>query len=215
MEQRITSEYQSIATLVATATFVIESSDPAQRYFSYGSMVLPSNDFFYANAIPPAQPLFDENGELKAQDFFVTNMGVGDAGTEENDELPANTVFFGQRSPNTGVDENGVMLTMADNESLVRFFPIADGGILADERFATSEFSVSGYRLVKISFSTEPVVDPVISDPFLTKARLNDDQTMPRVHIRASGRAGYDVKSDAVSYTCVSPLKKYSNGTPA
>jgi len=53
---------------IATSSFIIESTDPAQRYFSYGSMVLPSNDFFYANANPLAHPIFDENGNFIATD---------------------------------------------------------------------------------------------------------------------------------------------------
>jgi len=189
---------------IATATFIIESTDPAQRFFSYGSMVLPSNDFFYANANPVAHPLFDENGTFIATDFFVTNTGVRDAGTEVNDEKPANTAFFGQQSPNTGVDEFGVILTQPNSPDIVRFRSINDGGnILADERFAMGDFSVAGYPLVKISFRAEPVVDPIVFEPFLAAAQLNDDQTVPRVQSRASGRAGYTLKPDAVSFTHV------------
>jgi len=188
---------------VATATFIIESTDPAQRYFSYGSMVLPSNDFFYANANPVAHPLFNENGEFIATDFFITNMAIRDAGTEVNDEVPANTAFFGQESPNTGVDENGVILTLPGAPDIVRFNPASEGGILADERFAMGDFSVAGYPVAKISFQAEPVAELVEFEPFLAKARLNDNQTVPRVHSRAKGNAGYTIKPEAVSYTHV------------
>jgi len=129
-------------------------------------------------------------------------MGVRDAGTEVNDEEPANTAFFGQQTPDTGVDEFGVILTQPNAPDIVRFRAINDGGnILADERFAMGDFSVAGYPLVKISFRAEPVVEPIVFDPFLAKAQLNDDQTVPRVHSRASGRAGYTVKPESVSFT--------------
>jgi len=129
-------------------------------------------------------------------------MGVRDAGTEVNDEEPANTAFFGQQTPNTGVDESGVILTLPNAPEIVRFRPVSEGGnILADERFAMGDFSVAGYPLVKISFSAEPVVDPIVFDPFLALAQLDDDQTVPRVHSRARGRAGYTVKPEFVSFT--------------
>jgi len=166
-------------------------------------MVLPSNDFFYANANPVAHQLFDENGNFIATDFFITNQGVRDAGTEVNDEVPANTAFFGQAAPDTGVDENGVILTLSGAPDIVRFAPASEGGILADERFTMGDFSVAGYPLVKISFQAEPVVEPVTFDPFLAKARLNDKQTVPRVHSRARGDAGYTVKPESVSFTHV------------
>jgi len=138
------------------------------------------------------------------KDFFVTNQGVRDAGTEVNDEEPANTAFFGQQAPNTGIDENGVILTQPNAPDIVRFRPVNEGGnILADERFAMGDFSVAGYPLVKISFQAEPVVDPVSFDPFLAKAELNDEQTVPRVHSRARGVAGYTVKPEEVTFTHV------------
>ena len=44
--------------------------DPeTDRYFSYASMVIPSNDAFIANGSPVAHPLFDDSGRFVAQDF--------------------------------------------------------------------------------------------------------------------------------------------------
>jgi hypothetical protein len=63
----------------------------------------------------------------------VTNLDVLDAGTEVNDEAPANTAFFGQAAPNTGIDESG----------LVQFRQLTDGGnILAGERLSMADFSL-------------------------------------------------------------------------
>ncbi|MEM1169128.1 MAG: spondin domain-containing protein [Cyanobacteria bacterium P01_H01_bin.35] len=79
------------------------------RYFSYASMILPSNDAFIANGDPLANAVFDTNGNFVGADFTVNggNDGVWDAGTEVNDEIPENTAALGQTEPNTGVDENG------------------------------------------------------------------------------------------------------------
>jgi hypothetical protein len=56
------------------------------RYLSFASMVVPSNDFFFGNANPTAFALFDAaghfNGPLTIQIF---GSNVWDAGTEVND----------------------------------------------------------------------------------------------------------------------------------
>jgi len=88
-------------------SFIVDSDDPNTRYLSYASMVLPSNDFCISNGSPLAHPLFNDSGEFIAESFFVAGNEALDAGTEVNDEIPANTAFFGQAAPNTGVDENG------------------------------------------------------------------------------------------------------------
>ncbi|MGD1804089.1 spondin domain-containing protein [Dapis sp. BLCC M126] len=78
------------------------------RYFSYASMILPSNDAFIANGNPVAFDVFDESGNFLGVDTIVNGGqdGVWDAGTEVNDEIPENTAALGQTEPNTGVDEN-------------------------------------------------------------------------------------------------------------
>ena len=135
---------------VARTSFVVDATDEDVRYFSYGSMVLPSNDFFVANGNPEAHQVFSEDGTLVAQSFFITGDEVLDAGTEVDDEIPENTAFFGQMAPDTGVDENGVVV---DAEG---FQPASEGGILADPRFAMADFEVEGYPIAKISFSAAP-----------------------------------------------------------
>ncbi|MEM7454981.1 MAG: spondin domain-containing protein [Planctomycetota bacterium] len=143
------------------------------RYFSYSSMVIPSNDAFVANGNPLAHQIFDASGNFVAQSFNVNGDEVLDAGTEINDEVPANTAFFGQMAPNTGVDENGnVMLHPG-------FLPAAAGGILADPMFANADFLASNYRNMVVRFgrlnlnrsnrfngmlTTDAEVDPPVVD---------------------------------------------------
>ena len=94
----------------ATATSgPINVDDVDGAYFSYGAMVIPSNDFFIANGDPTAHPLFDADGNLQPLDFFVLGSDVLDAGTEVNDESTNTTAFL--TGPNLGrsVDENGVI----------------------------------------------------------------------------------------------------------
>jgi hypothetical protein len=76
---------------------------PAQnRYMSFASMVVPSNDAFIGNHNPWAIELFDAAGAFKGKQI-ITVLGsmVWDAGTELNTEMDA--AFINQTAPNTGV----------------------------------------------------------------------------------------------------------------
>jgi len=64
---------------------VVLSLDPADnRYFSFLSMVVPSNDAFIGNDDPTSIELFDAGGSFVANDFNVSGAGIWDAGTEVN-----------------------------------------------------------------------------------------------------------------------------------
>ena len=86
--------------------------DGSNDYFSYVSMVLPTNDYFVANGSPVAHDLSDileTGGEIS---FFIgtPNGGVNDAGTERNGfRFAAGNGLFpmrflprGQNRPNQG-----------------------------------------------------------------------------------------------------------------
>lgn len=136
---------------ITTMTFDLDPSDPNQRYFSFASMIIPSNDAFIANGNPLAHMLFDASGSAFAIDFFVLGAAVLDAGTEVNDEVPANTAFFGQMSPNTGVDEGGVV------ELHGGFMPAGSGGIVDDPMFTNADFTRAGYPIAQVRVSVVPV----------------------------------------------------------
>jgi len=138
----------------ATATFTVDNLSELNRYFSYAAMVLPSNDAFVANGDPLAHPLFNSSGEFIAQNFFIAGSEVLDAGTELNDELPENTAFFGQQTPNTGVDENGVVTLHPG------FNPVGSGGILDSPDFPNADFTADGYPVAFISFTVSEVPTP-------------------------------------------------------
>lgn len=128
-----------------SARLWLDPNADAHAFFSYVSMVIPSNDAYVANGNPMAHPLFDESGGLIEQEFLIHGSDVNDAGTEVNDELSENTAFFGQSAPNTGVDENGV------NTNHSGFKPASEGGILADPMFANADFTAAGYTIGKIT----------------------------------------------------------------
>ena len=127
-------------------TFTLDPSDPNSSFFSYASMVIPSNDFFIANGNPEAHRIFDEEGNFLGADFTVLGTEVNDGGTEVNDEIPENTAFFGQETANTGVDENGVVTIAEDG-----FQEAGSGGILDSADFAEADFTVDGYEVARIT----------------------------------------------------------------
>lgn len=126
----------------ARFTVTVDGSDIRNAYFNYASMLLPSNDFFVANGNEREHRIFDEQGNFIGANIVELGSDVLDAGTEIDDEIPANTAFFGQQAPNTGVAENGVV-TRASG-----FIP--GGAILSDPRFANGDFTAEGYQVLQI-----------------------------------------------------------------
>lgn len=166
-----------------SGSFVLDTDDVATRFFSYASMVLPSNDFCVSNGNPEAHEVIDENGDVVAESFFITGAEVLDAGTEVNDEAPENTAFFGQSTPDTGDDENGLIGDADDRGDFVGFKDPSEGGILADPRFAMADFTATGYPIAKISFASAPA----ITDEFDFRTDLSGDNEVPVVDSAASG----------------------------
>ena len=145
-------------------------------------MVIPSNDAFVANGSPTAHAIFDESGLFGAMGFSIGGDEVLDAGTEVNDELPENTAFFDQQTPNTGVDENGVVTAHPG------FLPVGSGGILDAPMFAEADFLSLAGPLIQVQFAEGATLgENAAGDGFFT---LNDDETELRYEIAASGLSG-------------------------
>jgi len=126
-----------------TGTFsvTVDGSASTSRYFSYASMIIPSNDFFISNGNERAHEIFDAQGNFLGADFTILGSQVLDAGSEVNDEVPANTAFFGQQTPNTGITENGVVRLATG------FIP--GGPILSTAQFANADFTAPNYQVAR------------------------------------------------------------------
>lgn len=59
------------------------------RYFSYLSMIIPSNDLFVGNSDPIAHEIFDDMGKFVGATIEIFTSRIYDAGTEANDNLGA------------------------------------------------------------------------------------------------------------------------------
>lgn len=93
----------------ASFTLDVDSSEVGQGFFTWGTMIIPSNDAFLAVPDDPlADFIFDEDGNFIGP-LVIERRGsdVLDAGTEVNTEEDA--AFVNQTAPNTGLDENGVV----------------------------------------------------------------------------------------------------------
>ena len=153
-----------------SATFTI--NDPTSlnmRFFSYATMIIPSNDFCIANGNPQAHQLFDTEGNFVGQDFQVLGTETLDAGTELNDEFPTNVAFLEQAEGNTGVAEQGFIGAVGGLVPLFRFYPPppeSSGVILGSERtitdpdsttvnvnFTNANFLASDYVHLNVSFT--------------------------------------------------------------
>ena len=139
----------------ASFTIDLDGSAASSRYFSYASMVIPSNDFFIANGNPLAHRIFDDSGNFIGADFTVSGSQVLDGGTEVNDELAANTAFFGQSAPDTGVVEGGGVTSAAGF--------ISGGRILSEPRFANADFTADGFNVAR--FRVELIEEEAASVP--------------------------------------------------
>ncbi|MEM1402748.1 MAG: spondin domain-containing protein [Pseudomonadota bacterium] len=131
----------------ASIAFYVDPS--LDRYFSYASMIIPSNDFFIANGNPRAHLLFNEGGGFVGQDFTVGGAASNDAGTEVNDEFALNVAFLGQAGPNTGESENGVVTTPAPGFADPGTLTFPDG-VLSHAAFGNTNFGNSA--VMNVSF---------------------------------------------------------------
>jgi hypothetical protein len=82
----------------------IDADAPANPYFTFATMVVPSNDFFIGNDSPTAYRIFDASGKLLLTRIDQLAGAIWDAGSELFD--PAAAAFAGDndlRTPQNGV----------------------------------------------------------------------------------------------------------------
>ncbi len=91
-----------LAGASASNTFTVDAM--LNPFFTFGAMVVPSNDFFIGNDSATQYRLFDANGNLQLTSITQTADDVWDAGSELFD--PAAAAFVGNnglRTPQNGV----------------------------------------------------------------------------------------------------------------
>ena len=154
-------------------TFDIDASS-ANQYFSYASMVLPSNDYFVANGNPLAHDLSSLVGAAAGTSISFNIMSVNDAGTEVNDfDTSAGNGLFpqlnlpaGQGAPDTGVDENGVAVNITTSPFTGFLNAPADLGTNPDAAlidFTRTDLYPNGIATVTIEVIPEPTMASLLA----------------------------------------------------
>jgi hypothetical protein len=167
-------------------SFEIVIKPGAAYYFSYASMVLPSNDAFLSNGDPMAHMIFNSTGGFVDVEIESVGADVLDAGTEVNDEIPENTAFFGQMVPDTGIVEGGVVATHPG------FMPAGNEGILDDPRFVDADFTAEGYQMMSITVVLEE--DDSTTDDYAFIVSMIDEETpwcLTATESRPNGNLGF------------------------
>lgn len=133
------------------ASVTLNVDPTADRYFSYASMVIPSNDAFIANGNPLAHQLFDSFGNFVGSSFIVSGDETNDAGTEVNDEIASNVAFLAQAGPNIGTTESLPVSTPSPGFAAPGTLSFPDG-VLNYPALALADFNDADDRILKVSF---------------------------------------------------------------
>ena len=131
----------------ASNSFTVDTD--SNSYFTFASMVVPSNDFFIGNDNPLAYNLFDDQGVLQLTEIVITAGDIWDAGSEVFD--PAAAAFVG---------ENGLR---ADQNSVVAFnFAELFGlnGLMTGAGYTFDSQLTASTEIYRIGFAPSPVPLP-------------------------------------------------------
>ncbi|MEM9708897.1 MAG: spondin domain-containing protein [Pseudomonadota bacterium] len=136
---------------VASATVNVDS---ANRFFTFLSMVLPSNDTFIGQDDPTAYEVFSSAGDfLGTQVIQVTGANIYDAGTEAN--LTDGSPFVPSLAGTTRTDEGGVV---TPGQSLLNFagLTVANGQVIDGALFDYLS-DPAGFAVAEIRIEVVPI----------------------------------------------------------
>lgn len=138
---------------------VVLSLDPTNnRYFSFLSMAVPSNDAFIGNDNPTAIELFDAGGNFAGQDFKLNGEDIWDAGTEVNALTGA--LFVQGQDGSISVAENGVVHP-ADLSTIFSYYVGYYVGETTPPGYEFSGGPDTDTPIVTISFAVVPEPAPL------------------------------------------------------
>lgn len=128
-----------------STTFTIDPT--TNRFFTFASMVVPSNDSFIGNDSPTAYQILDENGNLLISEITQFGSDIWDAGSEVNGLFGA--AFLQGSSNDDRIAENGVVSFEFEN------FDIYNGSTTAAGYTFDRQFDADD-AIYRISFNVVP-----------------------------------------------------------
>lgn len=134
-----------------TASLTLNLDPTANRFFSFASMVIPSNDAFIGNA--NTIEIFDAAGNFLGLDLTVLGSQVYDAGTEENDGLGAAFSTNGGMATDTSeliALHSGLGPLLGSINGAMEFV-----GTEAN-KFSEADFTQAGFEVARISVTAVP-----------------------------------------------------------
>lgn len=130
--------------MMASNTFMVNPS--VNRFFTFASMVIPSNDHFIGNDNPMGFMLFTPGGDLNITSISQFGSSIWDAGSETQD--PANAAFVVGGVNAQRVAENGVVNFNFDRLDTFNGLTTAAGYVFNRQITASTEIYRISFEIV-------------------------------------------------------------------
>lgn len=137
----------------ASNTFLVDSMSANNRFFTFASMVIPSNDLFIGNDNPSAFQLFDATGNLLISQINQNVGQIWDAGSEAPD--PANAAFVVGGNNNARTPQNGFVTFSSSELGVFNGLQTAAG-----YTFTNAGIADPSTRIYEIGLSVTAVPEP-------------------------------------------------------
>lgn len=134
----------------AMASFVVDPM--VNPFFTFGSMVIPSNDLFIGNDDPREYRLFDASGALILSTINQAADEIWDAGSELAD--PANAAFVVGGTNDNRTPQNGLVSFSATELGVFNGLTTAAGYVFSNAALTADT------NIYRISFAVSAVPEP-------------------------------------------------------
>ena len=130
----------------ATAFMDFTVNTALNQFFTFGSMVVPSNDHFIGNDLPTEYQVFDAAGNLLINQILQDASEIWDAGSELTDPLAA--AFVGTNSLRTA--QNGVVSFNFSELSANNGFTTGAGYVFNNNLSANTPIYRIGFQVLQV-----------------------------------------------------------------